>query len=114
MKKLPAPLAALESYGDRFLICRVTPELTTETVNGLGKIIEPTDEANWLTANSAIAASELMGVNCCVGFVLDGSGLFMFEVPSCDGGAERFEQLVRRQRPWDRYSFGLRESFCSS
>ena len=91
--KLPDSLAALEQYNKRFLICRVTPRLTTETVNGLGKIIEPADEANWLTVNSAIAASELMGLNCCVGFVLDGSGLFMFEVPSCDGGAERFEKL---------------------
>ena len=25
-----------------------------------------------------------------------------------------FDFTVRRQRPWDRYSSGLRESFCSS
>ena len=93
MKNIPAPLAALESYGKRFLICRVNRERTTEVVNSLGELVDPSDALHWVSFRSALAASALMGADHCAGLVLDGSGIFVFELPSCDGGAERFESL---------------------
>ena len=43
-----------------------------------------------------------------------GLSAFIELLVECKNSVNPLVFIVRRQRPWDRYSCGLRESFCSS
>ena len=91
--KLPDCLTPLSDQR-RFVVVRVADN-SPVTVDSLGRRINPADKSNWLLSTSALARAALRGDQYRPAFVLNGSGVFVCDVPRFTGSADRSFQIGR-------------------
>ena len=89
--KLPDCLTPLSDQR-RFVVVRIADD-SPVAVDDLGRRINPADKSNWLSSTSALARAALRGDQYRPAFVLNGSGVFVFDIPRCTGPADRLFQI---------------------